>query len=101
MMIVSEEKATRRFLDKLQEEKYDYSIDYHNGKIKTIKLPCITINIDKETINFTLGLEEFCGFNYVAEEIKVIKEFINDFQTAKENNGNNRTEDTTSLINGE
>lgn len=100
MMITSEEKATRRFLDKLQEEKYDYSIDYHNGEIKTIKLPGITINIDKETINFALGLEEFCGFNYVAEEIKVIKEFINDFQTTKENNGNNRIEDTTSLING-
>lgn len=100
MMIASEEKATRRFLDKLQEEKYDYSIDYHNGEIKTIKLPGITINIDKETINFALGLEEFCGFNYVAEEIKVIKEFINDFQTTKENNGNNRIEDTTSLING-
>lgn len=99
-MIASEEKATRRFLDKLQEEKYDYSIDYHNGEIKTIKLPGITINIDKETINFALGLEEFCGFNYVAEEIKVIKEFINDFQTTKENNGNNRIEDTTSLING-
>lgn len=100
MMITSEEKATRRFLDKLQEEKYDYSIDYHNGEIKTIKLPGITINIDKETINFALGLEEFCGFNYVAEEIKVIKEFINDFQTTEENNGNNRIEDTTSLING-
>lgn len=100
-MIASEEKATRRFLDKLQEEKYDYSIDYHNGEIKTIKLPGITINIDKETINFALGLEEFCGFNYVAEEIKVIKEFINDFQTTKENNGNNRIEDTTSLINGQ
>lgn len=100
MMIASEKKATRRFLDKLQEEKYDYSIDYHNGEIKTIKLPGITINIDKETINFALGLEEFCGFNYVAEEIKVIKEFINDFQTTKENNGNNRIEDTTSLING-
>lgn len=100
MMIASEKKATRRFLDKLQEEKYDYSIDYHNGEIKTIKLPGITINIDKETINFALGLEEFCGFNYVAEEIKVIKEFINDFQTTEENNGNNRIEDTTSLING-
>lgn len=100
-MIASEEKATRRFLDKLQEEKYDYSIDYHNGEIKTIKLPGITINIDKETINFALGLEEFCGFNYVAEEIKVIKEFISDFQTAKENSGSNRIEDTTSLINGE
>lgn len=99
-MIASEEKATRRFLDKLQEEKYDYSIDYHNGEIKTIKLPGITINIDKETINFALGLEEFCGFNYVAEEIKVIKEFINDFQTTKENNGNNRIEDAASLING-
>lgn len=99
-MIASEKKATRRFLDKLQEEKYDYSIDYHNGEIKTIKLPGITINIDKETINFALGLEEFCGFNYVAEEIKVIKEFINDFQTTEENNGNNRIEDTTSLING-
>lgn len=99
-MTISEEKTTSRFLDKLQEEKYDYSIDYHNGKIKTISLPGITINLDKETINFDLGLEEFCGFNYVAEEIKVIKEFINSFQTAKENNGSNRIEDTTSLING-
>lgn len=99
-MTISEEKTTSRFLDKLQEEKYDYSIDYHNGEIKKISLPGITINLDKETINFELGLEEFCGFNYVAEEIKVIKEFINSFQTAKENNGSNRIEDTTSLING-
>ena len=99
-MTISEEKTTSRFLDKLQEEKYDYSIDYHNGEIKKISLPGITINLDKETINFELGLEEFCGFNYVAEEIKVIKEFIKSFQTAKENNGSNRIEDTTSLING-
>lgn len=98
-MIISEEKATRRFLDKLQDEKWNYSVVYCNGKAKQVKLSGMTINLKEETINFTLGLEEFEGFDYIAKEIMAIKVFLNELKTAKEINGRSDIEDTASLIN--
>ena len=99
-MIISEEEAIKRFLNKLRKAKWDYSVVYHDGEIERIEISAMIINLDAETVSFNLGLDEFEGFKFIAEQIELTNEFINDFQNAKENNGNHHIEDTASLING-
>ena len=99
-MIISEDEAIKRFLNKLRKAKWDYSVIYHDGEIERIEIPAMIINLDAETVSFNLGLDEFEGFKFIAEQIELVNEFIKDLQNAKENNGNHHIEDTSSLING-
>lgn len=79
-MIISEEKAIKSFLNKLRETKWDFSVVYHDGKIERIKIPAMIINLDAETVSFNLGLDEFEGFKFIAEQIELVNEFIKKLQ---------------------
>lgn len=79
-MIISKEKAIKSFLNKLRKTKWDFSVVYHDGKIERIETPAMVINLDAETVSFNLGLDEFEGFKFIAEQIALVNEFIKKLQ---------------------
>lgn len=83
-MDISEEEAVKKFLNKLRKTKWDYSVVYHDGKIERVEIPAMTINLDAETVSFNLGLDEFEGFKFIAEQIELVNEFINNIQSCQQ-----------------